>query len=89
MNEEKMYTDIDVIQDAVNSLGRTTVRVDQVDTLGFELNRIMNNLRAVLEAKGVVGVEIAPQDPGNCQGVPDNADVEIVNEGVANDEGVD
>lgn len=51
MNEEKTYSDIDIIADAVGSIGQMQIRVDQMDTIGAELNRIRNNLTEVLKAK--------------------------------------
>lgn len=51
MNEEKTYTDYDIIADAVGSIGNLQIRIDQVDTIGAELNRIRNNLIEVLKAK--------------------------------------
>lgn len=75
MNEEKTFTDVDIIADAVATIGRLTIQVDQVDTLGAELNRIRNNLTEVLKAKQAQAVAVNPAEEEN----PETVTEEVIN----------
>ena len=47
---EKVYTDTDIIVDAVESIGRLRMRIDMEEETD-ELRRVRNNLIQVLNAK--------------------------------------
>lgn len=50
MEEKKTFTDVEVLKDAVETIGRLLIPVNQVEALGAPLNRVSNNLQALLEA---------------------------------------
>lgn len=50
MEEKKTYTDIEVIDDAVASIGRLRIPVELNEEFGGEITRVWKNLKALLQA---------------------------------------
>ena len=49
MNEQQQYSDIEIIEDSINSIGRIRVPIE-MDDIGNELSRIRRNLMLLHDA---------------------------------------
>ena len=50
METKETFTDVEVLNDAISTISKLMVPVDMTEHIGMPLNRVRNNLMALLEA---------------------------------------
>ena len=51
MEEQRTYTDIEILEDSVTTLGKLRIPVDMSEEVGNEIIRVWKNLKALLNAR--------------------------------------
>jgi hypothetical protein len=68
--ENQTYSDYDILNDAVRTLGGLKITVDQVNDIGKDLARVVGNLRVLMDAvmeKTSKNESKAPESPAEAQ----------------------
>lgn len=67
MEETRMFTDVEILRDAVGTLERLMVPVNQMESIGFPILRTRNNLKALLEAIEAKNAEKAEETTAEAE----------------------